>query len=645
MSFSTRGLRAISTAPAVKPPTSRARTTFFVGLILVSLFLAGTVVVLSTVSYYLAIPAAAYLTEQEVPWRPEDAIRRLAHSDQRHAKRRQAARQDWEEIVEELEEEAKEAGGNAAVLGSDAVAEVWVEAADAEGQTPSASAVVANQTGVASVHAASASSSPIEYWREPEWDGTVQGTAGWNRLYNVSTRAGETIPRLIHQTWKSDQLPEKWREAWVECREGMPDYEYMLWTDETAREFVATHYPSQLQMYDTYTYPIQRADSIRYLILHHFGGVYMDLDIGCRRRLDPLLQGDWEVILPITKPVGVSNDLIFSAKGSAFMDDTVHALAAFNHHYFTNYPTVMFSTGPMFLSAQYAIYSAAHPLTDDRPRAQVRILPKSLYGKNAPTGTVPHSFFSHFYGSSWHADDAGFITFLGKWGKNLMYVGVAAVVLAVARLLWVRFAQKNGGQGYALLPAGATFTAHGDTTSPITSSSSFLGPLSPTSDGSNSVPPLPTEFANALRRAGNMILAGPATLLPGPNRRRQRGWLYFVPAMFQPANGAPGGAGGRRQRTASEASQLPLRHVGRYRDNARMPPPPPYSRVSGDGLAPSKPLPPPRPAGSPGQQQHYAYPQPDEQMDEVDAFLKDQGVATVVEEPEEGSWDEWKARD
>jgi len=34
---------------------------------------------------------------------------------------------------------------------------------------------------------------------------------------------GEKIPRLIHQTWKDDHLPEKWRKAWKECREGMPD--------------------------------------------------------------------------------------------------------------------------------------------------------------------------------------------------------------------------------------------------------------------------------------------------------------------------------------------------------------------------------------------------------------------------------------
>jgi len=137
--------------------------------------------------------------------------------------------------------------------------------------------------------------------------------------------------------------------------------EYMLWTDELSRNFVEAHYPAFLHMFDSYKYPIQRADSIRYFILNHFGGIYMDLDIGCRRRMDSLLQGDWEVVLPITKPVsqafgwrneklinvqvGVSNDLIFSTKRSAFMEDTVHALPAFDHEWFSNYPTVMFSTG------------------------------------------------------------------------------------------------------------------------------------------------------------------------------------------------------------------------------------------------------------------------------------------------------------
>lgn len=389
----------------------------------------------------------------------------------------------------------------------------------------------------------------------------------------------------------------------------MEDYEYMLWTDETARQFVSEHYPAHLQMYDNYRYPIQRADSIRYMLLHHFGGVYMDLDIGCRRRMDLLLKGDWEVLLPITKPVGVSNDLIFSSKRSAFMEQTVNGLAAFNHQFVTNYPTVMFSTGPMFLSAQFSIWRSTHA------SHLVRVLPKSLYGKNAPQEAVPHSFFSHFYGSSWHSDDAGFITWLGVWGKGVMVVGCIVLVVSALRLLISKkqsmrhvlpFGNRND---YQLLPVGVPFDPNGRM-SPTSSMGS--GPLSPSTE-------TPPDIGSALRRAGNMILAAPAALVASSTndgrKQRHKGWLYFVPAKFQqPSTG--------RRRTASEASQLPPRL---HRNHA----PPPYESVDGT-------------------------------MDEVDAFLKHEGTPTAVPEQDEyededsrvdespaadwagdGKWQEW----
>lgn len=37
-------------------------------------------------------------------------------------------------------------------------------------------------------------------------------------------------------------------------------------------------YPWFLETFDTYRFPIQRADAIRYFILAHYGGVYIDLD-------------------------------------------------------------------------------------------------------------------------------------------------------------------------------------------------------------------------------------------------------------------------------------------------------------------------------------------------------------------------------
>lgn len=51
-----------------------------------------------------------------------------------------------------------------------------------------------------------------------------------------------------------------------------------MWTDAKSRELIGTEYPWFLTDFDNYTHPIQRADAIRYFVLAHFGGIYIDLD-------------------------------------------------------------------------------------------------------------------------------------------------------------------------------------------------------------------------------------------------------------------------------------------------------------------------------------------------------------------------------
>ena len=53
--------------------------------------------------------------------------------------------------------------------------------------------------------------------------------------------------------------------------------EFKLWSDASSRAFIAEKYPWFLQNFDGYPYPIQRADAIRYFVLHHYGGVYLEI--------------------------------------------------------------------------------------------------------------------------------------------------------------------------------------------------------------------------------------------------------------------------------------------------------------------------------------------------------------------------------
>ncbi|KOO27772.1 group 2 family protein [Chrysochromulina tobinii] len=61
-----------------------------------------------------------------------------------------------------------------------------------------------------------------------------------------------------------------------------------LWTDKANRAFLAHHYPEHLPMYDGYSLNIKRVDAIRYFLLFHYGGVYMDADFACVRSLDTM---------------------------------------------------------------------------------------------------------------------------------------------------------------------------------------------------------------------------------------------------------------------------------------------------------------------------------------------------------------------
>lgn len=56
---------------------------------------------------------------------------------------------------------------------------------------------------------------------------------------------------------------------------------FQLWTEKESREFIEREYPWFLNTYDGYRYPVQRVDTVRYFLMQHYGGIYMDLDNVC----------------------------------------------------------------------------------------------------------------------------------------------------------------------------------------------------------------------------------------------------------------------------------------------------------------------------------------------------------------------------
>ncbi len=98
------------------------------------------------------------------------------------------------------------------------------------------------------------------------------------------------IPRIIHQTWKTKNIPSPFDQLSQTWKEYLPNWEYILWTDEMNREFVRQHFPYFLEKYDAYPCNIQRADAIRYLLLKVYGGLYVDMDFECLDNIESLLE-------------------------------------------------------------------------------------------------------------------------------------------------------------------------------------------------------------------------------------------------------------------------------------------------------------------------------------------------------------------
>lgn len=177
--------------------------------------------------------------------------------------------------------------------------------------------------------------------------------------FNYSTAFSDPlIPRTIHfihftnlyhHRDGSPSLPaSSFSHAPNLCRKYNPTYEIRIWNATAAREFLEMEFPWFLPTYDGYSYPIQRVDALKYFVLYQFGGIYMDLDIACRRTLDPLLH--FPAWWPEASPLGVNNDLMASMPKHPILLDMTTRLVSRNWNLVFPYLTIFWSTGPQFSS-------------------------------------------------------------------------------------------------------------------------------------------------------------------------------------------------------------------------------------------------------------------------------------------------------
>ena len=107
---------------------------------------------------------------------------------------------------------------------------------------------------------------------------------------NNNTNHSIIIPKIVHQEWKDENLPPNLQIMRNDCIRMNPDWEFKLWTKESNLELITNDYPHLLNLYNSYNVGIKRIDMIRYIYLHKYGGLYIDLDMACMKPFGSIFQ-------------------------------------------------------------------------------------------------------------------------------------------------------------------------------------------------------------------------------------------------------------------------------------------------------------------------------------------------------------------
>ncbi|KXT10330.1 hypothetical protein AC579_1028 [Pseudocercospora musae] len=164
----------------------------------------------------------------------------------------------------------------------------------------------------------------------------------------------EPVPKIIHRIFLSDGKKNasmsKYEPAIESCKNPHPSWEKYLWTDSDARDVMSKHYPEIYPHYVGYKQNIQRANVLRYALLHHYGGVYMSHG-GWHQTRSLTKEGGaptlthLPLLTPGAHPAGVNNAFILSRPKHPFLTELLRKVPSRDISWPMPYVENMLSTG------------------------------------------------------------------------------------------------------------------------------------------------------------------------------------------------------------------------------------------------------------------------------------------------------------
>jgi mannosyltransferase OCH1-like enzyme len=248
------------------------------------------------------------------------------------------------------------------------------------------------------------------------------------------------IPKILMQTWKSKDIPEKWRKGQESIKKNLiPNgWQHVLLTDEDCLRFVKENFPQYFDVFQNLKYNIQRADMIRYCWLYKYGGIYMDMDYAVEKDIEPLFsdaKADIYLTYSPNMPGLLTNSFMASVPGSDFWLRCLERIASFkNPFYYTKHFYVMHSTGPYIVENTFQAWE----------RVNVTLIPYKLIGPCTlcnPNCGESSSYLSVLPGGSWNGIDSIIMDFAFCNPGTSIFLFLFLLILLIG-VLWCMFKSK-----------------------------------------------------------------------------------------------------------------------------------------------------------------------------------------------------------
>lgn len=251
------------------------------------------------------------------------------------------------------------------------------------------------------------------------------------------------IPKIIHQTWKDQNIPEKWKLSKEEWIKNHPDWLYILWTDEDIINHIKTFHIDYYDFFLKLEYKIQMVDAIRYFILYDYGGVYCDLDLYPKKNIEKYITGN---IDHFVYEAGVNNSIVnafmISPGKTLLMREIFENLKNVEIPWFCfgKHLKVMYSTGPNFLfntllNTKYPFMVIPRKLFYPYSSSEDKIINENeneivMYPIKNSSG-------------SWHSYDSRIYAFINKYKSFFILIGILFLILLILFLFYYFFKYRK----------------------------------------------------------------------------------------------------------------------------------------------------------------------------------------------------------